>query len=288
MSAAGALAGKRVLVTGSSRGIGLAAAVEFAALGAHVVMHARDRERGEAARRLVAERTGSDRTELLLADFAHLEQVPAAAEEYLRRHDRLDVLVANAGAIHPRRVVTEHGNELTFQVNHLAHFLLCRLLEPVLLASAPARVVSVSSDAHQAAWRGIRFRDPAFQRGWGPFRAYAHAKLANIMFCYEHARRLAGTGVTSTVMHPGLVRSGFGAEGYGVFGAVMLKVMTPLVGHTPEQGADTLVWLASAAEVKGVSGVYYYHRHPHRSSPASRDVDEQRRLWELSERLCGL
>ena len=281
------MSGKRVLITGASSGIGLAAAAALAGMGAEVLMHVRDVGRGERARLSIAEATGNERTELLVADFADLEAVRRMAGECLRRYDRIDVLVANAGAIHPERRVTAQGNELTFQVNHLAHFLLCREIEPLLAASAPSRVIAVSSDAHWAAWRGLRLRDPSFDRGWSPFGAYAHSKLANIMFCYEHARRLSGTGVTSTVMHPGLVRSGFGAAGYGVFGRLIHRV-SPMIAATPEEGADTIVWLASSAEVEGVTGVYFYHRRPHRSAPASRDVAAQRGLWELSERLTSV
>ena len=284
----GDLSGKRILVTGASSGIGLAASLEFARAGADVVMHVRDRSRGEAARERIAAETGSERTELLLADFADLGAVASAAEEYARRYDRLDVLAANAGAIMPDHVITEHGNELTFQVNHLAHFLLCRILEPILVASGPARVVTVSSDSHQAAWRGIRFEDPAFRRGWRSFPAYAHSKLANIMFCYEHARRLFRTGVTSTVMHPGFVYTHFGADAYGRLNPLINKVVYPTIGRTPERGADTLVWLATSPEVEGATGAYFQDRRMHHSSRASMDLEAQRRLWEMSEELTGL
>lgn len=281
------MAGKRILITGASSGIGLAAAIGLARDGAQVLMHVRDEARGEAARRLVSAATGNERTDLLVADFADLDAVRRMAGECLRRYDRINVLVANAGAIHPQRRITAQGNELTFQVNHLAHFLLCSELEPLLIASAPSRVISVSSDAHWAAWRGLRLRDPNFERGWSPFGTYAHSKLANIMFCYEHARRLSGTGVASTVMHPGLVHSGFGAAGYGVFGSLIHRI-SPVIAATPEEGADTIVWLASSAEIEGVSGAYFHHRRPRRSAPASCNMAAQRSLWELSERLTGV
>ncbi|MBW6467613.1 MAG: SDR family NAD(P)-dependent oxidoreductase [Coriobacteriia bacterium] len=276
--------GKRVLVTGASSGIGLAATLEFARMGAEVVMHVRDEQRGQAARELIARETGSERTGLLRADFSDLCEVRAAAERFTRLYDRLDVLVANAGAIYPQRQLTIQGNEITFQVNHLSHFLLSTLLEPLLRASAPSRVVTLSSDAHWAAWRGVRLDDPTYEHGWSPFGAYANAKLANIMFCYEHARRFHGTGVTSTVMHPGLIDSGFGAAGYGVFGSLMHR-FSPLVASTPEVGADTLVWLASSHEVEGATGRYFYRRRPRRSSPPSHDLEAQRALWALSAEL---
>lgn len=274
--------GKRVLVTGASSGIGRATARELARMGAEVVLHVRDPQRGESARSHIAETTGSERTELLVADFADLDSVRVAAGECLRRYDRLDVLVANAGAIHPERRTTPQGRELTFQVNHLAHFLLCAELGALLQASAPARVVTVSSDAHWAAWRGIRLGDPDYEHGWSSFGAYAHSKLANIMFCYGHARRLGKAGVSSTVMHPGLVNSGFGAAGYGAFGTLMHR-LSPVIALTPDQGADTAIWLASSPDVEGATGTYFYRRRVRRSSPSSHDEAAQRGLWELSE-----
>ena len=278
------MAGSTVLITGASSGIGLVAAADLAAAGAHVVLMVRSQQRGEAAQEAIAVASKAASTELLLADLSDLASVRWAARDFLGRHDRLDVLVANAGAIYPERTLTVDGNEATFQVNHLAHFLLCKMLAPSLAAASPARVITVSSDAHRAAQRGIRFDDLNFERGWNSFGAYAHSKLANIMFCYEHARRLAGTGISSNVMHPGLVRTGFGSQGYGFFGR-LIGWLSPAIAGTAEAGADTLVWLASADEVRDASGVYYYRRHPHRSSAASLDVEAQKRLWDVSERL---
>ena len=276
--------GTTALVTGASSGIGLVTARELAAAGTHVVMLVRDRTRGERARAEIGAATPGASTELLIADLADFSVVRRAASEFLTAHATLDVLVANAGVIYPSRTITVDGNEATFQVNHLSHFLLCALLEPALAAAAPSRVITVSSDAHYAAWRGIRFGDLGLEKGWSPFGAYAHSKLANIMFCYEHARRLAGTAITSNVMHPGLIRTGFGREGYGWYGRFIERV-SPVVAGDAEDGADTLVWLATAGEVASTSGVYFRHRRPHRSSPASRDVMAQGRLWSVSEAL---
>ena len=279
--------GTTALVTGASSGIGLVTARELAAAGTHVVMLVRDRTRGERARAEIGAATPGASTELLIADLADFSAVRRAASEFLTAHATLDVLVANAGVIYPSRTITVDGNEATFQVNHLSHFLLCALLEPALAAAAPSRVITVSSDAHYAAWRGIRFGDLGLEKGWSPFGAYARSKLANIMFCYEHARRLAGTAITSNVMHPGLIRTGFGREGYGWYGRFIERV-SPVVAGDAEDGADTLVWLATAGEVASTSGVYFHHRRPHRSSPASRNVAAQGRLWRASEVLTGL
>ncbi len=277
--------GKRVLVTGASSGIGLETARELARMGADVMLHARTQSRGEAAQEHIASSTGSERTTLLTADFTDLFSVCDAANRFVEQYDNLDVLVLNAGTIFPERHVSEHGNELTFQVNHLAHFMLWRVLFPLLWASRPSRIVHVSSDSHLAARNGIRFDDLTLEDGWTPFGAYAHSKLANIMFCYAQARKLRKMGVTSNVVHPGVVASGFGSEGYGVFGRAMRKLL-PLA-RTPEQGADTVVWLASSPDVADVTGGYFRNRRPHRSSRASRDEEAQERLWETSIELAG-
>jgi NAD(P)-dependent dehydrogenase (short-subunit alcohol dehydrogenase family) len=279
--------GKTVLVTGANSGVGFIAARELATAGALVVMLVRDRGRGESAQERISASEPSASTELLVADLADFSAVRRAASEFLAAHAALDVLIANAGAIYPRRTVTVDGNEATFQVNHLSHFLLCALLQPALAAAAPARVISVSSDAHYAAWRGIRFEDLGAERGWSPFGAYAHSKLANIMFCYEHARRLGGTPITSNVVHPGLIRTGFGREGYGWYGR-FIERLSPAVAGTAEEGADTVVWLAVASEVAATSGAYFHRRRPHRSSPTSRNAAAQGRLWRVSEVLTGL
>jgi NAD(P)-dependent dehydrogenase (short-subunit alcohol dehydrogenase family) len=280
----GDMHGKTVLITGASGGIGLVAARDLARAGARVIMLVRSEERGEAARHRISGETGSEKTELLLADLADLAIVRSAADAFARSHDRLDVLIANAGRIDSERQLTVDGNERTFQVNHLAHFMLCQLLEPLLIESAPARVITVSSDAHWAAWRGIRFDDLTFERGWSPFGAYAHSKLANIMFCYEHARRLVDTGIVSMAVHPGLVRTGFGAAGYGAYGR-FIETVSPLIAGTAEEGADTVTWLASAPDISEASGRYFHRRRKHRSSPASHRVATQRALWEVSEQL---
>ncbi len=280
------LRGKRALVTGASSGIGFVTAQELARMGADVVVHARNEDRGQAACTRIAEETGNGRTELLTADFEDLFSVCNIANEFARRYDRLDILVLNAGALYPERRISEHGNELTFQVNHLAHFMLWRVLQPMLWASKPSRVVHVSSDSHFVARRGLHLDDLAFEHDWSPFAAYAHSKLASIMFCYAQARKLRPMGVTANVVHPGLVRTPLGTDGYGKHGGPLGK-LTPLLARSPEAGADTVVWLAASPQVEGVTGTYFHNRRPHRSSAASKDEKAQASLWKASVELAG-
>lgn len=275
--------GRTCVVTGASSGIGLETARGLAARGARVLMVCRDRGRGEAARDDVATTTGR-RPELLLADLSAQREVRALADGILGASDDLGVLVHNAGLTLGRRVVTEDGREATIAVNHLAPFLLTRMLWERLVASAPARVVTVASDAHR---RGrLDLDDLDGERGWSPWGAYCQSKLANILFTRELARRLEGTGVVASCMHPGVVRTGFGREGawwtrlfFAVAGRLLL---------TPEQGADTVVWLATAPEATAADGGYFVRRRRVRPSRAARDDRAARRLWEVSERLCAV
>jgi len=278
--------GKLAVVTGASNGIGLVTARSLASLGAEVVMVARDPRRGEVARRSVIAESGNERVSLLLCDFADLGCVRDVADEVRARWGRVDVLCDNAGAILPERRITTDGCELTMQTNHFAHFLLTLRLEPALKAPGSPRVVVVSSDAHLAAFRGIPFDDLTFERGWSPFRAYSISKLANIMFAYELARRWGDAGVAVNAMHPGLVQTGFGTQGWGVGGSVFSVLSRPFQLDADE-GADTEVYLASSPDVEHVTGRYFYRRTAKRSSPVSYDTHAQKRLWDVSERLVA-
>ena len=278
--------GKTVLITGANSGIGKAAATELARRGAHVVLTARDRPRGEVARDEIRRTSGNDAVDLLLADFAVLDDVRRLAAEADQRLPRIDVLVNNAGLMLTERRETRDGYEATFQVNHLAPFLLTSLLLPKLVASAPARVVTVASGAHK---RGgaLDFDDLQSERSYVPFAVYGRSKLANILFTRELARRTAGTGLTANCMHPGVVATGFAADGdtSGVF-PVLMRIARPFM-LTPEKGAETLVHLACAPDVERVTGGYFVRKQRQEPSRNALDDAAARRLWEVSVGMTG-
>jgi NAD(P)-dependent dehydrogenase (short-subunit alcohol dehydrogenase family) len=273
--------GKTVLITGANQGIGKAAAIALAAKGAHVVMVARNAEKGRAALAEV-QAAGSGGAELILADFSSQEQVHRAAAEFRSRHQRLDVLLNNAGVFVPERHVTADGLEETFAVNHLGYFALTRALLDVLQATPEARIVNVSSEAHRNAkmvWDDLQFERTRY-RG---FKVYGQSKLANVLFTYELARRLEGTGVTANCLHPGVIASGFG-QTYGGAVSMLVKIARPFL-LSAEEGAQTSVYLASSPEVAGVTGKYFSKCRPVKSNAVSYDVQSQQKLWSLSEQL---
>ena len=272
------------LVTGASSGIGEAASRQLASMGCRVLMVGRSEERTDAAAARVEADCGV-RPEVLLADFSNLSQVRDLASHVGDVSDRVDVLVNNAGLISQKRVVTEDGNELTFQVNHLAPFLLTSLLSDVLVASGRARVVTVSSSTHRRAGRGIRFDDLSFERAYDGFAAYAHSKLANVMFAYELARRSAPLPVTSTVVNPGLVGTNFGMADFGVV-RLFYSLLRPFI-RTAEEGARPVVTCAADEALEGVTGAYFDKLRRKRSSRVSYDQDAWERLWEVSEELTA-
>lgn len=279
--------GKVCLVTGATSGIGFATARRIAAEGATVVLAGRTPSSSEAAAARLSAAAPRARVDWLAADLTRLSDVRQLAAEARTRYDRLDVLINNAGTIVRGRALTAEGVESTLAVNHLAPFLLTNLLLDLLIASAPARVVNVTSLAHERAQ--LDFDDLHFQRGFLPFRAYARSKLANLLFTYELARRLEGTGVTVNAANPGLVRTKLG-RGNGA-----LRDVAWLITHarhrevslTADQGADTLVFLACSPAVDGITGRCFSDCRPVETSPASRDRDAARRLWALSEQWTG-
>jgi retinol dehydrogenase-14 len=277
------MAGKAVLITGGTSGIGKATAVGLAAQGARVAITGRDLRRVEVAVVDVREETGNPDVDAFGADLSSRAEVRRLAAEVLDAYPRLDVLV-NFGGFWATRRVTADGLEHTFAVNHLAGFLLTDLLLDRLKASAPARVVTVSSGAHSGG--KIDFEDLQGERRYSGQKAYSQSKRANVMFTYELARRLEGTGVTATVLHPGVVSTGFAAEDP----SLLFKVILPLGRRfmkTPTQGAMTSIYLASSPEVEGATGVYFANGRRRTSNKASYDADAAARLWEVSAELVG-
>ncbi|MEE9155345.1 MAG: SDR family oxidoreductase [Gemmatimonadota bacterium] len=275
---------KLCLVTGANSGIGRATAEELARRGATVVMLCRDRGRGEAAQTRIESRVDGARLELLIADLASQRSVRRAAEEFKSAHPRLDVLINNAGVFWGRRQVTGDGLEATFAINHLGHFLLTQLLEEELKASAPSRIVNVSSSAYKAA--RLNLADLQSERGYDAMRAYGNSKLANILFTYELARRLDGSGVTANCLHPGVVRTRIGRNAPPLIWLFFL-VMKPLL-LSPAKGAATTVYLATSPEVERVSGKYFVKQVPQPTAARTYTEETARRLWELSEKLADL
>jgi retinol dehydrogenase-12 len=279
----GGMGGKVVLITGGTSGIGRAAATALAAMGAEVVVTGRNRERGERALAEIKGASGSERVSLVLADLSVLAEVRRLAEEFKESHDRLDVLVNNAGLVQSKRVETPDGLELTLAVNHLAPFLLTNLLLDLLEESAPSRVITVSSEARRGAT--VDFDDLQSERRYRGFPVYGMTKKANILFTYELAERLQGTGVVANCLHPGAVSTNFGQNNRGPM-ALLFRLLKPFM-RSPEQGADTLVYLASSPEAGEMNGKYLKDRKE--VSPAEpRDEAAQKRLWEVSEELTNL
>jgi NAD(P)-dependent dehydrogenase (short-subunit alcohol dehydrogenase family) len=280
----GGMESKVVLITGGTSGIGRAAATALAAMGAEVVVTGRSRERGELAVEEIRDTSGNARVSLMLADLAVQAEVRGLAEEFRERYDRLDVLVNNAGIIQSKRTEMPDGIELTLAVNHLAPFLLTNLLLDLLKKSAPSRIITVSSEARRGA--KIDFEDLQSERRYRPFKVYGMTKLANILFTYELAERLEGTGVVANSLHPGGVNTNFGNNNRS-FGTLIFRAFKPFM-RTPEQGADTVVYLAVSPEAGKMTGRYLTDRKVVFSIEDPHDEVVQKRLWEVSEALTNL
>jgi NAD(P)-dependent dehydrogenase (short-subunit alcohol dehydrogenase family) len=282
------VAGNVCVVTGATSGLGLATARELVRRGHTVVIVGRAAAKcAHVARGLALEARPGCAVDWLVADFADQRAVRALAAEIARRYPDVDVLVNNAGATFRKRRITTDGVEMTLAVNHLGSFLLTTLLLDRLRANAPARIVNVASVGHE---RGrFDFTDLAMEHGYRPIAAYNRSKLANVLFTYELARRLEGTGVTANAVHPGLVRTALGDHNGPVrrMGWRLLLLAFGSKTLTPAQGADTIVFLANGDAVDGVTGRYFVNREPVASSPASHDAAAAERLWAVSERLVA-
>ena len=280
----GPMTGRTVLVTGATSGIGKATALGLAARGAHLAITGRDSGRTEAAAREIRA-AGGGQVDVFVADLSSRSEVRRLAAEVLQRLPRLDVLINNVGGYWNTRRVTADGLEHTFALNHLAPFLLTNLLLDRLKDTAPARVVTVSSHAH--AGGRMDFDDLQGARSYSGARAYNQSKLANVLFTYELARRLRGTSVTANALHPGVVRTSFGAEGPAGVQRLLVPLIRPFM-KSPAQGAATSIHLASAPELEEVTGRYFANSAPRTSSGPSYDQAAASRLWRMSAGPAGL
>lgn len=276
---------KVVLVTGATDGIGKVTALELARLGAQVVLVGRNPTKGQAVVREIRTQSGNQQVELMTADLSSQAEIQHLADEFKSRYARLDVLVNNAGATFFSRLESVDGIEMTFALNHLNYFLLTHLLLDLLKASAPARIVNVSSGAHRSG--RMNFADLEGKQSFGGWRAYSQSKLANVLFTYELARRLEGTGVTANALHPGFVATRFGHNN-GALANAGMKVAQSLFAVSPEKGAETNIYLAASPDVEGVSGQYFEKSRAVSSSKASYDEAAARQLWAISEQMTGI
>ncbi len=276
---------KLCMVTGATSGIGLVTARVLAERGAAVILVGRNEAKTRAATAAIRDGSGNQAVSYLLCDFSSQRRIRELAGHFAKDHDHLDLLVNNAGGVFPSYARTEDGIERSFAVDHLGYFLLTNLLLEALLAGSSARVVNVASEAHRNA--RIHFDDLGLKGRYSAIRAYAQAKLANILFTYELARRLQGSRVTANALHPGVVATNIWSAGSPVLGAV-LRPLSRLFGISAEEGAKTSIHLAGSPMVEGVSGRYFIKRKPVDSSPVSYDQQVARRLWEVSASMTGL
>jgi NAD(P)-dependent dehydrogenase (short-subunit alcohol dehydrogenase family) len=275
--------GKICMVTGANSGIGKATALGLAQMGASVVMVCRDRARSEAAQSEIKAKSGNNAVDLLIADLSSQQSIRELAEQFKQRYSQLHVLINNAGVFNLTRHETVDGLEMTFAVNLLAPFMLTNLLLEVLKVSAPARIVNVSSDSHEAGY--IKLEDLQSEKHYRSMRTYGQSKLALVLFSYELARRLQGTGVTVNCLHPGFVATHIAQGNLPPLARAAAKFVVSLLGSSPEEGAKTSIYLASSPDVEGVTGKYFVKSIPKQSAPISYDESLQQRLWEESAKL---
>ena len=276
--------GKTIVISGATSGIGQVAAERLAAIGARMVLIARDKARGQAALDRLCPLAPGVPHSIHYADLSRLAEVKRVAAEIAAAEPQIDVLINNAGALFSSRQLTPDGLELTFATNHMSYFVLTHGLRDRLRASAPARVVNVASDAHKG--EELDFNDLQSARGYRGLSVYGRTKLCNILFTRELARRWQGAGVTANSLHPGFVSTRFGDMSGGMLSWVVRAAKVFAI--SPEKGAETIVYLASSDQVAGSTGLYYYKCRPATPTRQAQDDDAARRLWQESEKLAGV
>ncbi|GFZ84979.1 short-chain dehydrogenase [Paenibacillus marchantiophytorum] len=268
-----------VIVTGANSGIGLATTVALARKGSHVIMLCRSKQRGELALAEARQQSGSDRIELMLCDLGSLANIRAFAEDFLAKHQVLDVLINNAGVITKKRQTTSDGFEAMTGINHLGHFLLTNLLLEAIIRAPHGRIVNVSSSSHKNG--RFDFDNPYLTQGFSVWKAYAQSKIANIWFTRELAKRLTGTTTTVNALHPGAVGTTITDDMF------MLRLLKPFF-LTPAQGAETAIYLSTSQDVQTISGEYWYKKKIAPISKRAQDADMAHRFWTWSEQEVGL
>lgn len=278
--------GKTCIVTGATSGIGMATARELARRGARVAIVCRSEEKGRETIAAIRRETGNEALDLFVADLSSQAEIRRVAAEILDRCPEIHVLVNNAAVINLRRETTVDGIETTFAVNHLAYFLLTQLLLQRILATPGARIVNVSSEGHRVG--PMNWDDLGFETGYGVAKVYGHSKLANILFTAELARRIEGSGVTVNCLHPGGVSTGLGTNNAPGWLVTLLRPLLRAFLRTPEQGAETSLYLATSPDVANVSGRYFANCVEKEPTEEARNPETARRLWSESERLVGI
>ena len=271
--------GDIVLITGGNSGMGKATSIELAKQGAHVVILCRSKERGEAALQEIRAESNNQLVDLMLCDLGSKSSIREFVKNFKEKYNRLDILINNAGVILPGRHLTTDGYELQFGVNHLGHFLLTNLLLETMKNNTDARIINVSSGAHKAG--KMYFHDINLEKNYSIIRAYSRSKLANVLFTNELSRRLKCSGITVNCLHPGAVATSMGINRKTGFGTFITSLLKPFF-LTAVKGADTAIFLATAPEVKGMTGKYFYKRKAISSSKTSYDEALAKKLWDIS------
>lgn len=283
--------GKRVLITGGTNGIGKVAALELAKMGAEVIIVGRNPQKTERVLNELKIESGSQKLDMLIADLSSMAQIRNLATEFLSKYDSLDVLLNNAGGFFNSYQQSVDGIEMTFALNHFSYFLLTNLLLDTIKKTAQdkgeARIINVASGSHLQVRGGLTWDNFDDESAFSVIYTYGESKLANVLFTYELARRLAGTGVTVNTLHPGFTNTGIGQSTTGILASIV-KTVQRLVARSPEKGAETMIYLASSTDVKGVTGQYWYNRKAIKSSATSHDVEQQKRLWDVSAEITGI